>query len=232
MNEELVDIHLVSGNITVFCGPHTQQFKSDVLNSSLYVELLAARASNDRDISWTTYSNTLTKLGWVINSRVPERSEFNKSSLLGLVTESIDSYLPAYDHQALVDAFSKLTALPADSLAVETLINKLKVNAAVTDDQKITSLTNTAVPTAMLLTIVRQDEAILTLQIAFTTTVGIAIDLLDQPVLKATKSTKNNIRLLRCSLDKTRYEQIRDTVITKLGSKIKTELLHVEVPSA
>jgi hypothetical protein len=232
MNEKPVDIYLVSGNITLFCGSHTEQFKSDILNSSLYAELLAARKSNDRDLSWTTYSDTLTKLKWVINSRVAERSEFNNSSLLELVTESADSYLPAYEHQAIVDAFSTLKELPADSLAIETLLNKLKVNAAVSGDRKIAPLASVPVTTAMLLTIVRQDKTVLTLQIAFNTTAGIAIDLLEEPVLKAIKNAKNNVRLLRSSLDKTQYEQIRDTVITKLGSKIKTELLYVEVPDA
>lgn len=222
MNQDIFDIHLVNGNITIFCGLYTQQFKDDVLNSSLYAELLATKTSNDRDKSWTTYLDTLTKLKWVINSRVTERSEFNNSSLLELVTESIDSYLPAYERHALVNAFSKLTVLPADAVAVETLVNKLKLNASVTADHK--SLMNTA----MLLTIVRQDKTLLTLQIAFTTSAGVTIDLLNRPVLKAIKNAKNNVRLLRSSLDRTQYEHIRDTVITKLGSKIKTELLHVE----
>ena len=221
MPNSIFDICLVSGNITIFCGTHTQQFKDDILNSSLYAELSAKNQSDDRDISWSTYSGTVQKLCWIVNTRATQRSDFIRSSLLDLVKDSASNYLTNNEQKALTSAFSTLQELPPDSLAVKTLINKLQINASAS------SASGKAVSTAILLTIVRQDKAVITLQIAFEATKGIAIEILDRPELIAVENGKNNIRLLRSLLDGHRYSQVRDTVIEKLGSKIATELLHV-----
>ncbi|MDF9776538.1 hypothetical protein [Pseudomonas baetica] len=226
MNDSIFDIYLVNGNITIFFGAHPDEFKNDILNSSLLAELMAAKQSNDRDLSWNSYTDTIRKAGWITNSRDTQRIEFNNACLLRLVQETANSELPDYEQQALVNAFSKLKKLPPGSLPLETLINKLQVNASATG----TPMENAPISTAALLTIVRQDKAVITLQIAFKTTSGVAIDILDQPVLKAIKDGKNNCRLLRSSLDGHQYNQIRDTVIAKLGSKIESELLHVQAP--
>jgi hypothetical protein len=226
MNNSIFDIYLVNGNITIFCGTHSNDFKSDILNSSLLAELLATKQSNDRDLSWNTYTDTVRKAGWITNGRATQRIEFNNACLLNLVQETANSELPGYEQQALINAFAKLKKLPSDSLALETLLDKLKANASVTD----TRMENAPISTAALLTIVRQDKAVITLQIAFNTTNGLAIDILDQPVLKAIKDGKNNCRLVRSSLDGRQYNQIRDAVIAKLGSKIESELLHVQAP--
>jgi hypothetical protein len=226
MNNNIYDIYLVNGNITIFCGTHSNNFKSDILNSSLLAELLAAKQSNDRDLSWNTYTDTIRKTGWITNGRATQRIEFNNASLLNLAQETANSELPGYEQQALINAFAKLKKLPPDSLAVETLLDKLKANASGTG----TPMENAPISTAALLTIVRQDKAVITLQIAFNTTNGLAIDILDRPVLKAIKDGKNNCRLLRSSLDGRQYNQIRDAVIAKLGNKIESELLHVQVP--
>jgi hypothetical protein len=222
----IFDIFLVNGNITIFCGTHADEFKSDILNSSLLAELLAAKQSNDRALSWSTYTDTITKTRWITNSRATQRVEFKSASLVNLVIESASSELPGYERQALTSAFSELKKLPPASLALKTLIDKLKVNASVPG----VPTENAPVSTAALLTIVRQDKAVLTLQIAFNATNGLAMDILDQPVLKAIKDGKTNCRLLRSSLDGRQYDQIRDSVIAKLGSKIESELLHVQAP--
>jgi hypothetical protein len=222
----IFDIFFVNGNITIFCGTHSEGFKSDILNSSLFAELLAAKQSNDRDLSWNTYKDTLSKTRWTTNSRATQRFEFNNASLLNLAIEIAGSELPSYERQSLINAFSKLKKLPTDSLALKTLINKLKVNASASG----MPTENAPISTAALLTIVRQDKAVLTLQIGFKTTKGLAIDILDQPVLKAIQDGKTNCRLLRSSLDGRQYDQIRDAVLAKLGGKIESELLHVQAP--
>lgn len=82
-----------------------------------------------------------------------------------------------------------------------------------------------------MLTIVRNDKALLTLQISFKTKGGITPGILNEPVLTTIKDGKNNIRLLRSSLNELKYDLIRETVITKLNKKPQTDLLHL-TPSA
>jgi hypothetical protein len=99
-------------------------------------------------------------------------------------------------------------------LAIYTIIDKLNSSGSAT-----------AGATHTLLNIVRQDKTVLTLQLAFKTPKVIDIDILDKPLLKSGNDEKPNIRLLRSSLNELQYNEVRETVINKLGDKITTDLL-------
>ncbi|WP_237887074.1 hypothetical protein [Pseudomonas sp. PGPR40] len=221
MDKPIFDIYLANGNITVFCGTHADKLKSDILNSSLYAELVATRQTNDPETSWLTYTDVLSKFNWVINSRDRQRKEFDNTSLLQLIIQSAGNALPTYERQALDNAFSRIKKLGSDSLVIHTIIDKLKTNATFTTGSS-----------HALLNIVRKDKTLLTLQISFETAKGLDISILDEPVLMSVNNGKTNIRMLRSSLDELRYNDVRDTVIQKLGNKINTELLHIPVCSA
>jgi hypothetical protein len=215
MDEAIADTYLVSGNITVFCGYHAASFKSDILNTSLYAQLVAAQRGIDRESYWSAYTEILSKLCGPANSRAFQRMEFDCISLLGIAEQCAGSLLPANERRALANAFLQIIQLKSDSPAVNTFIRKLRASTSSTGD------------TTTLLTIVRQDKTLITLQIAFATD-EIAIDVLDQPVLKAAKDGKTNIRLLRSSLDESHYSPFRAEIIKKLGQKIETDLLHIQ----
>lgn len=232
MNKNIIDICLINGNITIFCGMHTDTFKNDVLNSTLYSQLLATRGGNEREAWWSTYSQTLNRFGWTLDSRGIKRLEFHNASLFDIALEGTESYLPIQEQQALAGAFSELKKLPENSLIIQTIITKLQDNASNdSGDTPDAHPTNLPVPTATLLTIVCNDQTVVNLQIAFKTTNEIALDILDQPVLTTIEDGKNNIRLLRSKLDERQYSELREAIIKKLGNKIKTDLLHVNAPN-
>ncbi|MFJ2692010.1 hypothetical protein [Pseudomonas sp. NPDC087336] len=231
MKENNFDAYLTNGKITLFCGMHTNSFKNDILHATLYADLLATRGGNDQEVWWQTYTQTLNRFGCTLNSREVRRLEFHNTRLFNIVVESTESALSENEQQALSSVFSELGTLPANSLAIEAIITRLQANAYNgTADIADARTKKQPVSTAMLLTIVRNDKTLLTLQISFKTNAGITPDTLNQPVLTTIKDGKNNIRLLHSSLDERQYSQIRETIINKLGNKLQTDLLHLTPP--
>lgn len=102
------DTYLVNGNITIFCGIHTDTFKSDILNSSLYAELVATQRRGDREALWTTYTEIVSKFKWIINSRETQSTAFDNSSLLKLLIQSAGPALPQAEQHIVANAFSRI----------------------------------------------------------------------------------------------------------------------------
>jgi hypothetical protein len=225
MKKTISDTWLVNGNIMIFCGPHTDSFKKDILASSLLAELVAEQKSSQRAISWTTYTDTVIKTGWVVNSRATQHLEFENINLLNVVEQSAESALPQNERQALAIALAQLVNLPSDSPAIRTIVEKLQKNATVNNT------TDTPVSTTVLLTIIRNDKTVVTLQVAFETVHGIAIDILDQPVLSAGNDRQANSWLLCSLLDERQYNLIRGDVLKKVGRNIQTRLLQIPAPT-
>ena len=232
MNKDNYDAYLSNGSLILFCGKHTDCFKNDVLHSTLYANLTATITSNDHELWWQTYTRNLNRMEYPLNSREVRQLEFNNSHLLNIVIESTGSALPEKEQQALSSVFSYLRKQPEDSSAIKAIITRLQANAYNGAEGIAGARTeNQSISTATVLTIVRNDKALLTLQISFKTKGGITPGILNEPVLTTIKDGKNNIRLLRSSLNELKYDLIRETVITKLGKKPQTDLLHL-APSA
>ncbi len=226
MNKDDYDAYLSNGSIILFCGIHTDCFKSDVLHSTLYANLISTMTGNDHESWWQNYTRNLNKMEYPLNSREVRQLEFRNNRLFNIIIESMGSALPEKEQQALSSIFSYLGKQPEDSSAIKAIITRLQaegIAGARTENQSIS--------TATVLTIVRNDKALLTLQISFKTKGGITPGILNEPVLTTIKDGKNNIRLLRSSLNELKYDLIRETVITKLGKKPQTDLLHL-TPSA
>lgn len=231
MNKNIHDAYLTNGSITLFSGVHTDSFKNDILHSTLYANLLATRGGNDQEVWWQSYTKTLNDLYYPLISREVQHLKFYKKRLLNIVAQGAGSALSEKEQQALSSVFSELETLPADSSAIEAIINRLQANAPDgTGDMAGTHKSNKPVSTATLLTIVRNDKTLLTLQISFNASDGITPDIFSQPVLTTIKDGKNNIRLLRNSLDELKYSEIRESIIKKLGNKLQTGLLHLNPP--
>ncbi|MNF68896.1 hypothetical protein D3C84_507660 [compost metagenome] len=213
------DSYLVNGNITIFLGSHTDSFKKDILASSLLAELVAGQQSNDRIVSWPTYTDTLKKVGWVFNSRSIQRIDFINTSLLDVVDESIGSTLSQDNRKELANAFSQIAALSNGSPAYEKFVEKLQKNANAT-----------TASSAALLTIVRNDKTVVTLQVTFETDEALATNILNLPVLNAITDRKTNVWLVSSALDTRQYNDVRSEVLKKLGRKIETEILHINNP--
>ena len=219
MDIRAFDSYLVNGNITIFFGSHTDSFKKDILASSLLAELVAGQQSNDRIVSWPTYTDTLKKVGWVFNSRSTQRIDFINASLFDVVDESVGGTLSQDNRKELANAFSQIAALSNGSPAYEKFVEKLQKNANAT-----------TASSAALLTIVRNDKTVVTLQVTFETDEALATNILNLPVLNAITDRKTNVWLVSSALDTRQYNDVRSEVLKKLGRKIETEILHINNP--
>jgi len=226
MKKTAIDTWLINGNIAIFCGSHTDSFKNDILASSLLGELVAAQKSRNREISWLIYTDTVQKIGWIVNSRATQQLKFENSSLLNIVEQSAGSALPQDERQALANALVQLVNLQSDSPAVRTIVEKLQQNATVSN-----TTPDTLVSAAVLLTIIRNDKTVVTLQVAFKTDQEITMDILEQPVFNSTNEHKTNIWLMSSVLDGRHYNRVRDDVLKKLGNRMETELLQIHAPT-
>lgn len=227
MKKPLIDLFLVSGNITLFCGSHADDFKNDILHSSLFGQLVSEKPDNTPTLSWTTYTDTLSNIGWIISNRGSQHFESDTSSLFNIVEQTAGHTLSDYERRALANAFSELKKLPRDSLPIKIIVNKLQANSSIISEKTQSPPTETLLTTVALLTIVRHDKTVVTLRISFETTNVLDIDILDQPILKTGKDGKTNIWSLSSSLNERQYNKFRDTVTKKLGRKIATDLLHI-----
>ncbi|MFY0729139.1 hypothetical protein [Pseudomonas sp. NFX15] len=226
MKKTTFDTWLVNGNITIFCGSHADEFKKDILSSSLLGELVASQKSANPEVNWPIYTETVQKIGWMVNSRGNQRLDFDNRNLLTLVGQCAGSDLPKDEQQALADAWAELTKLQPDSPAITAIIDKLQRSATVSESSNIS-----AVSTGAMLTIIRNDKTVVTLQVTFETTHCLDSDLLDQPVLNAIGNDRTNSWQLSSLLDGRHYNQVRADVLKKLGRNIETKLLHITAAS-
>ncbi|AWY42525.1 hypothetical protein DKY63_22485 [Pseudomonas putida] len=233
MDRPLFDIYLVNGNITIFFGTHADGFKNDILNSSLLGELVSAsKHSHNREMLWSDYVETVSKIGWITKSREFKRCEFSGKSLLKIVEQATATTLNKEEKQTLSNAFLQLKKPPTQSPVIKTVLDKLRTNIFVASDE-INAFTSTkpSVATTARLTFVRDTATIITLQVAFKTSDDLNMDILDQPILNAIMDGKSNTWLLASSLDSRRYDNVREAVIKKVGSHLNTDLLHVPTPN-
>ena len=210
------DCYLLNGNITVFCGTHTNAFKQDILNSNLYAALVASQSSVTPEANWAKYRDTISKLSWTINSLESKRVDFEKSSLINLIAISAENALPSEERKIVAKAFSHIKNIDCNAPALEKLLETLNANVSAATGGTYTTIT-----------IVRANKSVITVQMLFEVTHLIDLDLLELPVLSSIKDNNTNIRVMRSALDERQYAKLRDTIIKKLGSKIETDLIHI-----
>jgi hypothetical protein len=232
MDTSPFDIYLIRGNITIFCGTHTEDFKKDILHSSLLGDLASGSKHSHCELSWSEYVSTVNKLGWITKSRELKRCEFSAKSLLKAVETCAEVSLTKDEKQALLNAFLQLSKPPTQSPVINIILDKLRTNTF-DPGVKIKAIASkqTPVATSTRLTIVRNNASIISLRIAFQANDGINADVLNQPVLSSIKDGKSNMWLLVSSLDAREYDKIRAAVIKKIGNHINTDVLHVPTPT-
>lgn len=233
MDTPTYDIYLINGNITVFCGAHDENFKKDILYSSLLGDLITTskRLQSPEQI-FSSYANEVGRFGWIQNSREMKRCELSSNSLFKTIETGIGTSLTKEEKQRLYNAFMQLKKPPTQSPVIKTVLDRLLVNSFTPGHEMHVGVSTKApVATSTRLTIVRNNASILTLQVAFKTTNGISMDILDQPVLNAIRDGKTNMWLLVSSLDVREYDKIRAAVIKKAGNHVNTDLLHVQTPN-
>jgi hypothetical protein len=224
--KQLIDIYLVSGNITVFFGQHTEAFKKDILHTSLCGHLLSQKL-NDGLTSWSTYTGTLKKLDWIGSSSELKFLKFENSSLLNIIDLCTGKTLKTNERAILDTILIKLARLPSDVPAAKSITNRLELNASdVSYTTGSRSPFKQSYATSVTLTIVFDNKKVATLQVSFKTDDLIGLDILTNPTLKALDEVYNS-RLLISTINEHRYNTRRAQIAKKLGDKMLTELLHI-----
>lgn len=228
MKDSIPDIYVVDGNITIFCGSHSNEFKSDILHSSLYSQLVANTESSAPATRYNFYKNLLEKLHWQTDKLENNSTKNIQSSIFSIAEFALSSTVQQNELQQLAMAFSAINKLPGDSPVIEAIINKIQAGHLLClDSSKADPIEETLLTLSTLLTIVRNDKSLVTLQVSFQTTKAVTIEMLDQPIPVEAMPGNTETRLWCSHLIEGQYSAARDEIIKKLGSKAKTHLLHV-----
>lgn len=230
MNYVTPDTYIVDGNITLFCGFHSENFKKDILHSSLLGQLVANTHTHPN--TWFTYyRNTLGKLFWNLKSLGNSSIKNEPSSILSLAQTGLSETLRKKHLQQLADAFSIIKQLPGDSPAIEAILSKIQreniSTAGIDDDRRDEKSTFTV---SMLLTIVCENKTIISFQVSFETSHAVDITILDQALSEKNILGDPETTLWSTYLTEDKYASVRNQVIEKLGSKTKTNLFQIGPP--
>jgi hypothetical protein len=215
------EVYVVDGNITIFLGSHAETLKQDILHSSLLAHLVSS-ASAALDDRLGSYRKLLGSIYWTTKSNENKTLKKQPTSLLNLVKLALQEHLSLPQIAQITDCLTAIKHLPDHSRAPEAILNKLQLN-----DSDIN--TEHTVNIHPFLTIAFESKAIISIQILLDASHPVSISFLDENLDKEDILSEPEINMWTAYLEEEKYDSIRKTVIDKLGCKIKTELIQVEV---
>lgn len=215
MSPQISNYYVTHRNIIIFLGEHPEQFKNDILHSSLMAELIA----DSTPVNWRSiYRNALSKFFWIMGNTKVSSYKKHPCSLLDISKEALSSNLQKNQLRQLSEAFSTIAQLPEDAPAYEAVLNGLQNEHPPTGDENAAFTTNT------LLTIVCENKEILALKISLESTEAPGFTFLTQPIPEKIIAGEIKASLWTANLIERNYAKIRDQIISKLGSKPQTHL--------
>ncbi|NUU34127.1 hypothetical protein [Pseudomonas sp. C2B4] len=218
MKPLISDLYILNGNITLFLGTHSAQFKEDILHSSLLGQLLA----DEMPDAWlSTYTNAMGRTYWALNNIKISLHKKKPASLLDISSTALTDILQREQLQQLSTSLSAIAQLPDDSHARKALTNRLQSQNTPIDDDDGTFTMNT------LLTIVCENKKILSLQVLLKTTRALDITFLEHVISEQLIVGEVKTNLWTASLLEDKYVKIRERVLSKLGSTCQTHLFHI-----
>lgn len=220
MSDNPVETYISDGNITLFFGLHTNTFKEDILNSSLLGQLVANVNSTTTDTWFHSYKKTLSSIFWTTKSNAIQNPNVRSASLLKLARLSLSNHLSPTELDQLAQSLSHVKELPVDCAAMAALLNKIQPADPNENPPTIT--------TSPLLTIVREDKMIISFIISLETTNPVGVNIIDEELPLKKASSPPQISQWVTYFLEDNYASVRNRVIEKLGSKIKTKLFHIE----
>ena len=212
------DIYFVDGNITLFLGSHSEQFKEDVLHSTLLATLIADDASR----TWlSSYTTSLGRIYWELNQISNSSRPKATVSLLNIATNRLSKELQEDQLKQLKKALSTVMQLSSESPASNAFQRRIQKEKLPVLDEPPTFIVST------LLTVVCENKKIIALQISLESSEKLDITILEQPIREALILEDIETSLWVTSLMENKYASIRNQIIKKLGSKPQTHLLKI-----
>jgi len=217
MKSLLSEIYIVDGNITLFLGKHSDQFKKDILYSSLLGQLLA---DSTPDKWFTSYRTAIEKFYWALNGFKNHTLPKSSSSLFSIASTVLADTLQKEQLQQLSGALSNIAQLPSEAPALKALLNRFQTEIAPSHGEGSHTVST-------LLTIVCENKKTISLQISLETTRSVDIAFLRQPLPEAVIQGDIETSLWTTYLSEDKYAKIRTQVVGKLGSKPQTHLFQI-----
>lgn len=215
------DTYIVDGNITIFLGSHSETFKQDILYSSLLGHLVSNSHSIASDTWMSSYKKTMGPLFWVTKSTAQQLMKKQSASVLKFAEPALSGHLSIAELKGLTDAIGIIKNLPKDSDAIAALLNRIQL-----DNDSQPSIT-TVCP---LLTVVSANKTVISFRLVFDTSHSVDIAILDEELSQKVVLNGPQTTQWSAYLAEEKYASVRDKVIDKLGSKIKTNLHHLTPP--
>jgi hypothetical protein len=216
MTNSAFDTYIVNGNITVFLGQHSTAFKNDVLNSSLLGSLASNLSSVAPDAWFYSYKRTLGSIFWATKADANHSPKVKSASILTLAELTLSRYLTTAQFGQLADCLAFVKNLPEDSEALAACLNNVQRKQPV--DQ------TTSNKVRLLLTIVCENTMVISCSIMLNAN-PVDITILDEEI--PLEKVAPQVDLWITYLGDDNYAGIRDKVIEKLGSNIKTKLFNL-----
>ncbi|VVQ09023.1 hypothetical protein PS938_03364 [Pseudomonas fluorescens] len=218
------EVYVVDGNITIFLGSHAETLKQDILHSSLLAHLVTS-SSAALDDRLSPYRKFLGSIFWTTKNSGSQILKKQPTSLLTLIELALQDFLSASQKAQISECLTSIKRLPDQSNATEAILNKLQFNSPNTNNLNTESTINIH----PFLTIILENKTIISIQISLNASHPVNISFLDEHLDKEDILSDLKISKWTAYLEQEKYNSIRKTVIDKLGSKIKTDLIQVEV---
>lgn len=224
-----LDLYIVSGNIVIFSGEHSEKFKNDILHSSLTGHLAADASSTDSDELWSTYTKTVADLSWVTCSLDQTNTRSSEESLYTISLQAYGDVLSENDRQTLDHAFSVLKEQPKDSPSILALTTRFNAHTTTSyQDNKKGDTSEKKTSTGILLTFINHEKTVHTLRITIESGQYLDIGILNNPVLDTTNKDDFNTWLLSSTFDESTYEDLRVDVDAYLDNSITAEIIRIQ----
>lgn len=224
MTQNKSEVYVVDGNITIFLGSHSETLKQDILHSSLLAHLVTS-SSAALDDRLSPYRKFLGSIFWTTKNNGIQTLKKQPASLLTLVELALQDFLSTSQKAQISECLTSIKHLPDQSSAIEAILNKLQLNKPNTN----TFNTESTINIHPFLTIIFENKTIISIQISFNAKHPVSISFLDENPDEEDILSEFKISRWAAYLEEEKYNSIRKTVIGKLGSKIKTDLIQVEV---
>lgn len=223
MNYKQSNTYIVNGNIVIFLGAHTESFKEDILHACLFANLTSGSYSSAASDWFKAYSKSLINLYWSTQSLSNKNIKKQSVSLLESF-QLADPPLTPRATQNIRDQLSSIMQLPEDSAALCALLNRIQL-------QTHEDTSQTRITLCPVVTVINEHKLISTISLLMNVSRPVAIGFLDEALPE--EEILGNLQIIhwRTSLHEDHYAAVRDKIIQKLGSRIKTNIFAVETPA-
>jgi hypothetical protein len=230
MNTLISDVYIVDGNITIFLGAHSDTFKTNILHSSLFGQLVANSSTTENstpDTWFTSYKKTLGSLFWSLISNQNLESKKKTYSIYTLAESGLSSLLNEKQFAQLASAFSVITVLPKDAQVIKAILQKTQKNNLSPVNSNNTPHNEETFTIATLLTIVLENKTLASLYLSFKTTGTVDINILDRAIPQKQLIGDPASTTWCAYLVEGSYATISSDITKKISKHIESKILHV-----